>query len=349
MSQYSADFFDLSLELLHHDILESPEIDMDWLSPNTSTLEIRKTDKVPGKGFVYLSGDMVFCGVIDSTSDEEDITKVQIKPLHTIFDAKCVFNTSLQKTSNTLEAAIADIITANWISNTDTGQNLPISVTAITETDQWSLKLEPQTDEGTEAVINALDELIIPALEQYGIVVDGLIDFTTKKVAFTVGKVLDDLKIDADLPSIELTEFQENKLDSEVNKLFIYQFTGSTKNTVIYYLHPDGTYSTTNEDRIYPVIWDASMVSVSNGETLAGVAADEANSYFEKLKYKNYVEFELPASDILVGPKLIKIGAQAEIFHNGKSIKTMLTGKKIGETATLMFGMVRVDYTKRRD
>ena len=94
------------------------------------------------------------------------------------------------------------------------------------------------------------------------------------------------------------------------------------------------------------MIFDQKLISVGSGETLAGNAEKEAEAYFGKLKFKNYVELETMPTSIVIRPRTIPFGMHAKIHHNGQVIDTILTGKKIDERITLIFGTVRMDYTK---
>lgn len=338
----------MQLQLTHHDIVDGSdtEIDNDLLSPNASDIRIRKTDRVPEAGFIHLSGDFIFDGLIDSVSQEEDETVISVKPLLCLFDTKVILNAAWQKKdTNMLESAIEAIIKSHWIENTDTLENLPVKVVVASETSNWTLDVEAGSN-GTYKIINFLTEMIEPAFERYGIVTNGQIDFTEKKVVFTIGKIEDSIIIDADLPMITIVEFVRDKFDGDMNKLRIMNNSNYSQSAT-YYLHPDGTYNTTDENRLTPVKTDYVEVSIQGGSTFAASAADQAESVFGKYKYKNYVEFETQLNDGLVRPYEIKIGTKASIYHDGSKVETMLTGIKFGEQATLMFGTVRFDYTKR--
>ena len=351
MSQFNVEFFDRQLNYVHHDIIDDDfEIDNDFLSPNTSEIRIKKTDKVLVPGFIHLGGDFIFDGMVDSVSQEEDETVVTIKPLICLFDSNVTINAALQKTSNVLETYIRDRILSFWGSSCDdTLQRLPITVATVSSTTNWTLDLKPRKDDGVRNwnIANMLNDVICPAFERYGIVVNGNINFSTGVIAFTVGKNNDYMIIDADNPMIKITEFVGNKMDGEVNKLYLLD-NDEYGNIITYYLHPNGTYNTTNSNRITPVVFDMVDVTYGNDSSFAASAADQADSVFGKVKYKNYVEFETQLNDQLVKPYEIKIGSKATIYHDGSKVNTMLTGIKYGEYATLTFGTVRFDYTKRR-
>lgn len=352
MSQYSVDIFDLDLNLVHHDILEDPVIDDDRLAPNITTIEIKKTTKVPATGYVHLDGDIVFDGVIDAVSDDEDVTKIDIKPLICIFDRNIPIDLAYQKSSTSLEAVIRSSIQNYWISySADSLGNMPMSVEIVGSYrhTNWTLDLEARNDEVNKTIVNLLDDVIIPAFERYGITLNGFIDFDANLIDFKIENPEAYQVIDADNPMVHLIEFMPDKMDGEVNRLTVINVDDYSER-VTYYLHPDGTYNTTNNNRITPVVFDFAEATKSSeeGATFADAASAQADSVFGKIKYKNYVELETQYNDLLINPLEIKMGSKATIYHNGQAIETMLTGRVIDEMITLTFGTVRLDYTKQK-
>lgn len=349
MSLFNVDFYDRELVYAHHDLVEDPSLDIDFLSPSASTISIKKTKNVPGSGFVHFSGDLVFDGIIESVSDDDDVTNVTVKPLVCLFDNKVPFDTALQNSSTTLEAAIKSRIDSFWISNGDALQNLPaISfITSGTQVSQWTLDLDPKSDENTWNLVNLFRDVISPAFERYGIVTDGKLDFTNLRINFTIGSVSDSIIIDADNETVEVIEFMADKLDGDINKLVIVDSADYTQTTT-YYLHPNGTYNTTNNNRITPVIFDYVEVTSSNDTPFSTAAQNAADSQFGKIAFKNYVELEVMPNDKLITPYELPIGIKAKIYQNGRSVDTILTGIKLDEYVTLAFGTVRLDYTKQK-
>lgn len=352
MSQYSVDIFDLNLNLVHHDILEDPVIDDDRLAPNITTIEIKKTTLVPASGYVHLDGDIVFDGIIDAVSDDEDVTKIDIKPLICIFGRNIPINLAWQKSSTSLEAVIRSSIQNYWISySADSLGNMPMSVEIIGSYrhTNWTLDLEAHNEEVNNTIVNLLDDVIIPAFERYGITLNGFIDFDANLIDFTIENPEEYQVIDADNPMVHLIEFMPDKMDGEVNRLTVINADDYSER-VTYYLHPDGTYNTTNNNRITPVVFDFAEATKSSeeGATFADAASAQADSVFGKIKYKNYVELETQYNDLLINPLEIKMGSKATIYHNGQTIDTMLTGRVLDELITLTFGTVRLDYTKQK-
>jgi len=75
------------------------------------------------------------------------------------------------------------------------------------------------------------------------------------------------------------------------------------------------------------------------------VALEQAREKFANVRWQNHVELEMLPS--LFDAASMRVGSLTDIYYNGKMYSTILTGKKIGSTVTLIFGTIRVDYTKR--
>lgn len=379
MNRFSVDFFDDDIENIHHDSVEAPTIDIDYISPVDSTIEIKKTAMVQVGNYIRLSGPTVFEGIVTKVSDEEDYTQVSFKPLFCMFDVDIVFDTWQavweSDAKRTLEEAIRRCIKAEWIDTSDTKQIKPITLHLL-DTDQqtarWTLDAtytEPKqatsiADAFSEQykIVNLLNDIIIPAFERYGIATIGVIDEKSKKLRFYIQKNYSPrVIIDVDQPMIVLNEFIPKRLNSDVNKLIVHD-SENISSTKTYYLYTDGTFGTANQNRITPVVFRHVIVSrqsvttedSSNGsseseskkETLAEAAEKEAQSLFNKAMFMNCVEFETELNDGLVRPYERSIGEKAYLYHNGQRISSMLTGIKYDDHVTLTYGIVRVKYVK---
>lgn len=145
MSLYSVDFFDRNMIAVHHDVINMPTIDDDYLAPGVSSITITQTDLIPDQGFIYISGSTTFFGAITDVTDGQYDTKVGFKPFISIFNQEVMFDTSLQSsTKKSLETTIKDLITEYWINNPDAIQNLGMMSVAIdSNTLDWNFEIEP--------------------------------------------------------------------------------------------------------------------------------------------------------------------------------------------------------------
>ena len=77
------------------------------------------------------------------------------------------------------------------------------------------------------------------------------------------------------------------------------------------------------------------------------MADSEAAEVFGSIEYNNLIELEMLNDDSLVNPYNLEVGQVVNVISDGASYNSILTGRKIGQTTTLIFGTVRLDLTKR--
>lgn len=380
MKPYNIEIFNRAFELLAHTNVDDISIDYDYLKPNDSEITIRLAgfydafaaqatlSDVPGlrsisvpelEGLMDNVGvgayvrierdDTDIFGVITSVTTAEDklLTKLGIQPFPAaIFNTDVMLDTSTQGRV-ALETVIADLITANWISNADTLQNIPnLSVTTSTSTVSWGMNIKTDTEGTHYCILNFYDVLIRRALEEYGIAIQTAVDFSNDTISLTIGKITGSKTIEADLPNVFAKTFLINESSKNTNKLVVYN-TANYSTTRVYYKHTDGTYNTTNSDRVYPVVFEVQGAAAENGGTFADAADAAAASVFGEVTYNNLIEITTTYDDRLVDPKSIKIGAVVTIIHDSVAYTSMLTGYKLSNNViTLIFGSIRADLTK---
>lgn len=381
MKPYNIEIFNRQFELLAHTNVDDIEIEYDYLSPNDSELIVRlkgfydtfsSQAVIPeGGGFLralsipQLEGlmddvgvgayirmqrdDTDLFGVITSveTADDPLLTKLGIMPFPAaIFTTQIVFDTNQQGTV-ALETVLANIITAGWISNADTLQNIPnLSVTTTSSTVAWGMNLKSDTEGMHHCVIDFYDVLIRRAVEEYGIAIQTSVDFANDSIELTIGKVSGTQTIEADLPNVFEKTFLINESSKNTNKLNVYN-TADYTTVITYYKHTDGSYSTTNTDRVYPVVLEVTTAEASDTQTFPQAAASAAASTFGEVTYNNLIEVTCLWDDALIQPKDLKIGSLVSVIHDGVSYASIMTGYKLtNNVITLIFGSIRADLTK---
>ena len=172
-------------------------------------------------------------------------------------------------------------------------------------------------------------------------------DFQAKKVVCTIGKnTASSRTIEAELPNIIDKNIDLGIEKESTNKLIIVNEDDESEK-IIYFLHTDDSISTTDENRIEPVIPETVYASASGTKTFADVALEKATATLTATKYNNLIELETTNGDDLVKTRDLAIGQNVSIINDGKSYTTVLTGKKIDDTTTLIFGAVRKELTKK--
>lgn len=380
MKPFNVEIFNRQFELLAHTNVDDIKIDYDYLSPNESELEIRLTgfyDTFAAEAVIHKGGmlkalsipeleglmdavgvgayirfqrdDMDIFGVITSMTTAEDalLTKIGIQPFPSaIFTTDILFDTNKQGTV-ALETVIADLITASWINNADTLQNIPgLTVTTTSSTVSWGMNLKSDTEGMHHCIIDFYDVLIRRALEEYGIAIHTSVDFQNGAINLTIGKVVGTQTIEADLPNVFKRTFLINESSKNTNKLDVYNSANYTS-TIIYYKHTDGTYNTTNNKRLYPVVREVQAVDVEEGSTFAQAAASAAASVFGEVTYSNLIEIQCLYDDSLIMPKQLDIGSVVTVIHDGNAYSSIMTGYQLeNNVINLIFGSIRADLTK---
>lgn len=363
MTVYNIEVFDSDMILIHHEATSEYEYDFDYLTPVQSKIELDFHDS--SARFIRIVSDdrsIDLMGVIVSLSDGE-LMEVGFKPFTSVLDVNIMFDTNDQGTG-TLENIIKKYIKSTFVENSDALQNLPIgTIMPTSSTTTWGMNLKSDKEGQHTCKINLYDVLIANSFSNYGIVVRAIpnptlnrvIDPETGKMGGTInisiGKTLVASRtIEIDHDSIVIKKFTVRDESAKVNKLIIYNSADYGWRPIIYYLHPDGTYGTTDTDRIFPVVPDVEAVDAINtdqGQDHAAKAQEAAVSKFGNMKFDNLIEIEVAPNDGVVKPLELKIGDFVKIVHNGIAYDSIVSGVKYGDLIGITFGMIRIDATKR--
>lgn len=382
MKPFNVEIFNREFELLAHTTVDDIKIDYDYLKPNDSELEIRLSgfydtfaaqavidensggllramsipeleglmDAVGVGAYIRLQRDNTdIFGVITSvtTADDQLLTKLGIQPFPAaIFSTEILFDTDQQGTV-ALETVIANQITASFINSSDTIQNIPgLSVTTTSSTTSWGMNLKSDTEGMHHCVIDFYDVLIRRALEEYGIAIHTSVDFQNDTIDLTIGKVVGTQTIEADLPNVFAKTFLINESSKNTNKLDVYD-TANYTTVRTYYKHTDGTYDTTNNNRLYPVVREIGTATADENNTFIVNADAVAASVFGEVTYNNLIEIKCLYDDALIRPMDLDIGSVVTVIHEGNAYTSIMTGYELEDNViNLIFGSIRADLTK---
>lgn len=354
MQAYNVEIFDRSFTLRSHTNVNDIDFTEDYLSPEDNELIIPTLTARVGDYIRITSEDIEYFGIISGvTSEENGLLEIKYKPFLSLFDTDCLFNTDLQGGSTSLEQMLANLITSMFITNTDTSMNVPgLSVVATSTTSDWGYNLKSDTENMHHCIINMLEVLIIRAMEQYRVRIKVVPDIQNKTITLRIGRNTAAARtVEAELPNIVNKHIVIKETNNDVNKLVVYNTEGYSS-TRTYYLHPSGSYDMTNTNRIMPVVQEIRGTAPErNGDTItrtfAKMADSEAADVFGSIEYNNLIELEMLNDDSLVRPEDMEIGQVVNVLSEGTSYNSILTGRKVGQTTTLIFGTVRLDLTKR--
>ena len=201
-----------------------------------------------------LSDNNEYVGVIVNVEESDIYTILTYEPLHSLLNHEVIIVADDIKHTN-IEAYIQLLITQEFISNSDTYQNIPnLSVTTTSST--TGIMDYNDTNE-VYVIINILNDLIYPAFREYLIRTNISIDFTAKTLNISIGEISDSaVTVEADLPNVTAKNFTIRKASSMVNKLSLFDTKNYSLAEYDFYLHPSD-YSfdqINNSDRFFPVV-----------------------------------------------------------------------------------------------
>lgn len=351
MQPFNVEIFDREFNLIQHYNVGAIDYNYDYLSTVENSVLIEYNENVQKGDYIRIVNNTdSYFGFISSIAVNEAIqgySELRFKPFIALFDAPILFDTTLQGSATSLEQAIADIITNYWISNSDTDENIyGLEVETISTTSGWGFHITSDQKGLNKAIINFMSSIIRRSLTKYQVGLYAEPDFVNKKIVVSIGvKAVSTLYIEADLPNVIEKSIVVNETTEDMNKLVIYDQADLVTN-VIYYKHPDGTYDTTDDDRIVPVIYGITSVAVAEGETFADVAENAADKQFDTDTYSNLIELTVQNEDELVMPSTLTIGQTVNVISNGTSYSSILTGVERSTKTKLIFGTIRLDLTK---
>lgn len=347
MKQYNVEIFNRNFVMVSHTTVSRPSYSVDYLAHSNNELLVLNCLAHKGD-YIRIQGEgNDFFGVITAIARQDSKTMIiQYSDFLTLFDTDILFDTDLQGTS-TLEQVIANLITGMFISNADSRQNISgLSVETTSSTAGWGFNLKSDTEGKHHCIINFYNSIIVRALEKYSVVITVTPDIQNKAIVLSIGRIYDTTKvIEADLPNIAVKNIVIKETQKDVNKLTVYNSADYVTNR-IYYLHPDGTYDTTNSNRITPVVAEIKAIDVQEGDSFATAADSEAVNVFGATQYNNLIELTVLNDDTLVQPYALDIGQVVSVISGGTIYKTILTGKAVSDRTLLTFGTIRLDLTK---
>ena len=351
MLPFNIEIFDTSFNLLQHYNSGAIDYKFDYLSTVENSVLVAFNDNVEKGDYIRIVNDTDdYFGVITAIQVNESIegfSEIKFKPFISLFDSPILFDTTLQGSGTTLEQAIANIITAYWINNSDTDANIyGLQVATISSTAGWTVHITSDQSGLNKAIVNFMNSIIRRSLTKYQVGLYVTPDFQNKTITVSIGiKTSSTFVIEADLPSVIEKSVILNETTQDINKLIIYDQADMSTN-IIYYKHTDGSYDTSNTDRITPVIFNMTSVAVVTGSTFAAAAKDAADKQFDVDSYSNLIELTMVNDDMLIMPTTIAIGQAVQVITNGASYTSILTGIERSTKTKLIFGSIRLDLTK---
>lgn len=456
MKQFNIEIFDENFNFLFNTSADKTKYKEDYLDPEKAKVVITTDARIAVNSIIRLyRDDEDYAGIITDVKVKDDgTTEVTYSSVESLFDKELLIDVG--QIQGTMEQYMKALMDELYVINSDTSQRLPMQITAVTSTNDWSFdyKIENEPDEDEEpperlvAFVNILDDLIIPGFTQYGIILDWTFDFNNKLINVYITKNLaDPITIEPELPNIIDDNITIRKAKKRINKVNIWN-SQDYERSIVYYLHSDDSFDTTDSDRVTPVNYKNLKVSADNNEkciskkvselkseyskiksynsmdpaerteedieeaqynmtdinyfmsfgwtynssdnliydsdnivvgqeswtdedefeaaieawadtaaaeTYGEVTAlsiflekahDKAYQTFSKNKYDNLIELEVAEDDDMIKPMQLKVGQIVNIISEGVSYTSILSGREIDTTVTLIFGTIRLELTK---
>ena len=315
--------------------IPEPELEYDYLSLGKSSITVQDLRAEKGDFAIITDGygAEIYSGIVDDIIREKKKVQITIKPLISIFDCDAKFD---RTTSAHIEQFLAGIVQDNFISSGDVLQDVTGMAVRTTSDTLGALNLKDD--------IHNIYDIMSSALTGYGIVVNMSLRPQQKEIICTIGKEMATATIEADLPCIIDKSITIGDSYGKINKITIYNKADAAQ-FATYYLHPDGSISNSDADRITPVFFSAAFVETSADE-FSGKAYAQAYNTLAAQKYDNLIEITCADNCRLI-PSDMRIGTTATIYSGGNAYSSILTGlSRRRGLRTLVFGFVRADLTK---
>lgn len=376
MQQYRLEFFknhyDVNpafreLQYVHHTFVNDLPIDDDYISTQTTSIEIEPTDLVKTGHILRVLRDNkdYFLGIVTDVSPGEYVTSVAFKPFIAIFDEDILFDVTYQYFSSespglSLESTLSDYITKYYIQDPDPAQADPLQyypMSIILPEGQhriydWNMNIASDSEDDNMALIGFYRDLIVRALKEYGVAIRFKPDFSLGTIEVTIGRVRGAIDIDANLDNVTVKSFKVNDRPAGINKLIV---TDTLENmTATFFVHPNMTWDISNSNRITPVVRGIRTITIDGSYSddpatdFALAAYYAAHEELGGLVWDNYMELECAPDDVLVQPDSLQIGQQVTVHYKGGAYTSILTGRIIRvDVVSLLFGSERISYTKK--
>lgn len=158
-------------------------------------------------------------------------------------------------------------------------------------------------------------------------------------------------------PSERTDEDIENAqlMMADINEFMAFGWTYNSSDNLIYdadsIVVGDETWSGDDEFEAAIVAWADTEAAATYGEETAlevftEKAYQKAYSTFSKNKYDNLIELEVALDDDMLNPTSLEIGQIVNVISEGNSYNSILSGREINDTVTLIFGTIRLELTK---
>lgn len=328
MAEFVLEFFK-NAQYVHTAYVEDVVIEYDYIYNSKVAVDLITDIDLKGCYCAVVTSDnhQLYIGYVDSQS-EVDIVLTNIM-------RKLDFDILPQTlSSGNIEATLKSNFDAQWITTTDTLQQLNYitSSTSTTTTAKINVAELTQFSKALEIAIKRYRIVAKPTMNLN----TGIINIDFRKVQSNITGLKND---------IFLEELIISESTSAINKMEYYGKSGNYLGT--YYLLLDNTITTdvNHAQRIVPVYNKKKNVDETTSNfKLSDVAAQD----LEGNVYKQEIQFSIALEDKLITLEETEIGTKLLIYTNDRTYATIVTGRTIdsyNKKINIIGGMIRTDLT----
>jgi len=336
MRPYNIELFDRSYGYRSSCQVSDIQTQEDYLSMESNSMDFSEIKAEIDDYITITNSGFKLTGIVYSAEPQDEKTRVIFKPTLSILDIDVLCDTSTLSNVS-LEAWVADLIAENYLTSSDSAQNISgLEITVLSST-SGVISLDSN-------IANMMD-IVTSLFLTYGITIDAMVNPGEKKLEVKIeNKNLEAIAIEADLPNIIKKKVKILKANESINKLTVINQDNTTQR-IIYYKNKAGGISTTNADRIIPVVPKTVFAS---GDDFSATAYEKAVTTLTSEELNNLIEITTISGDTLVNPEKLYIGQSVRVITKEMSYYSILTGRKVeaGKT-TLIFGAIRNQLTKK--
>ena len=298
MKQFNVEIFDENFTFILNTTADKVKYKEDYLDPEKAKIVINSDSRIDTNSIIRLYRDNEeYAGIISETKAKDDgTTEVTFMSVESLFDKELLIDVG--QIQGTMEEYMKSLMDELYVTASDIYQRLPITITAVTSTQDWSfdyeIENEPKEDEEPPlrevAFVNILDDLIIPGFIDYGIVLEWTFDFNEKLIRIFITKnEAAPITIETELPNIIDETVTIRKVKKRINKVNIWN-SQDYERSIVYYLHSDDSFDIYDTDRVVPVNYKNLTVSADNNAKCISKKVQELKSEYSKIKSYNSMD-----------------------------------------------------------
>jgi len=334
-----------NLKMVDSGVVRDYQIDLDYLTNNSSTLDITETSQgFKGDILAISEGvNLIVLGVITAI-DNTDL-KISFRHMKELFNDNVlnVFR-SLGTLNATFDAVqgLRILIEFAFVNTTDPMRRLPLDIRAF-GTSPGAVWVE-------DSLAINLQEFIDWSFDHYNVYLDFDLDFLNNRIVVTIRKNEFVGHILKDNIKLSKPEVDNNELPRENRAILVSKDTRAAVAT--YFLRQDNTITNNPNDpmRLMPpatkiVEWDE-VDAIREGYT----REDLARSELEGNIYNHCILYKLAKRQTMVRPDRFNYGDKVTIIYENREYESIFTGlrfRKNDPFVTCIFGKTRIDFTDR--